>query len=105
MAREFSGVVLEAAAARGLVENLVVDDEAQAYSCDPAILRSFVRKPGIELGKFAGVEVALRDGDEIDVAAGFVESVVGQRAPEVEPDEIVAEDRGEAGGHRVKKVG
>ena len=62
-------------------------------------------EPLIQFGKFAIVEVSSRDAHAIDVAAGLVERVVGQRAPQIDANEILAEYRGEIGGHLLKKVG
>ena len=105
MPHKCSFVVIEAAASRCRVEKFVVDYEADFDSLDPRGLLLFVLEPLIESGKFAVVEVSSGDADAIDIATGLVERVVGQRAPQVDADEIPPENREEIGGHRLKKFG
>ena len=62
-------------------------------------------EPFIEFGKLTVVEVSARDNNTIDIAASLVERVVGQRAPQVDTNKIVAENGREVGGHHLKKVG
>src|SRR4029077_3365599 len=86
-------------------EEFIIDDEGHVDAFDPAVLLRFVFKPLIQVGKFAVIEVPSCDADAIYVAAGIVERVVGQRAPEVDADEIPPKYRGEISGHSLKKVG
>jgi len=51
-------------------------------------LFSPVPEPIIQFGKLAVIEVSPRDANAIDVAASFVESLVGQRAPKIDTNEI-----------------
>src|ERR1700719_3265922 len=104
MADESSHVVVEAAASRRLVEKFMVDDEAHVDSLDPAVFPFFVLEPLIQFGKLAVMEVSPCDDNAIDVAAGLVESVVGQRTPQINADKIPQEYRGEIGDYRLKKV-
>ncbi|MGA8554305.1 MAG: hypothetical protein WB630_07785, partial [Candidatus Acidiferrales bacterium] len=45
------------------------------------------------------------DGDAIDIAAHLVERIVGQRAPQIDSNEIPTEYLGEIGCHRLQKAG
>lgn len=105
MPEELSHAGVEAAAFRRLVEKLMVDHEAHVNSTDPAVLLPLVLEPFFQLGKLAVVEVWSRDANAIDVAAGLVERVIGQRAPEADANQVLTKHRGEIGGHRLKKAG
>jgi hypothetical protein len=83
----------------------MVDDKAHLDAAGPAAVFLLVLEPLVQLGKLSVVEVSPRDADAIDVAAGLVERVIGQRAPQVDAHEIPTEDRGEFGGHPLKKAG
>jgi len=68
-------------------------------------LLRFVFEPLIQFRKFAVVEVSPGDAHAIDIAASLVECFVGQRAPQVDANEIPMQNRGKIGGHRFQKVG
>src|ERR1700694_4256662 len=105
MADEFTGVVVEAAASRTLVKKLMVNDEAHVDSSHPAVVLAFVLEPFIQFGKLAVVEVSPRNANAIDVAATLVEGLVGQRAPQVDANEIATQDGREIRGHHLKEFG
>src|SRR2546425_13274792 len=105
MAEEFSRVVIEAAASRTLVEKLLVNDETHIDSFHPAVVLAFVLEPVIQFRKLALVEVSPRDANAIHIAASLIEGPVGQRAPEIDANEVLSEYGGEIGGHHLKKVG
>lgn len=88
MADEFTGAVIEAVVSRTLVKELMVNDEAHVHSSHPGVVLAFVPEPIIQFGKLAVIEVSPRDANAIDVAASFVESLVGQRAPKIDTNEI-----------------
>ena len=105
MAEEFSRVVIEAAASRTFVEKLLVNDETHIDSFHPAVVLAFVLEPVIQFRKLALVEVSPRDANAIHIAASLIEGLVGQRAPEIDANEVLSEYGGEIGGHHLKKVG
>ena len=105
MADEPSRVVIEATASRTFVEKLLVDDETHICSLHPAVVLAFVLEPVIQFRKLALVDVSPRDPNAIHVAASFIEILVGQRPPEIDPNEVLSEDGGEIGNHHLKKVG
>src|SRR5215831_19481607 len=105
MADEFSRVMVEATASRGFVEEFIVDDEAHFESFHPAVVLACVLEPLIQFGKLTVVEVSPCDDNAIDVAASLVEGLVGQRAPQINANEIVWQYGGEIRGHHLKKVG
>jgi hypothetical protein len=88
MADEFTGVIVESAAPRTLVKELMVNDEAHVDSSHPAVVLDFVPEPFVQFRKLTIVEVSPRDANAIDVAASLVEGLVGQRAPKVDTNEI-----------------
>src|SRR3989442_3077776 len=105
MADEFTGVVVEAAASGTLVKKLMVNDEAHVDSSHPAVVLAFVLEPFMYFGKLAIVEVPPCDANAIDVATSFVEGLVGQRAPQIDANEIATQDGREIRGHHLKKFG
>ena len=94
MADEPSRVVIEATASRTFVEKLLVDDETHICSLHPAVVLAFVLEPVIQFRKLALVDVSPRDPNAIHVAASFIEILVGQRPPEIDPNEVLSEDGG-----------
>jgi hypothetical protein len=82
----------------------MVDYETQVESSDPTVLLRFPLEPLVQFRKLAVVEIAPRDANTVDVAAGLIEGVIGQRAPQVKAHEIPAEYQGKFSGHRMKKV-
>ena len=87
-ADEFTGVVVEAAAPRTLVKELMVNDEVHVDSSRPVVVLDFVPEPFVQFGKLTVVEVSPRDANAIDVAASLVEGLIGQRAPKIDTNEI-----------------
>jgi len=105
MADEFTRVVVEAAAPRTLVKQLMVNDEAHVDSSHPAVVLALVLEPFIQFGKLTVIEISPRDANAIDVAASLVEGLVGQGAPKVDANEIAAQDGREVRGQHLKKFG
>jgi hypothetical protein len=91
MADKSPGVVMEATAARSLVEKLILDDKAHVDSFLPAVALGRDVEPVIQTGKLTVVKGTRCDDDAIDIAASLIEGFVSQRAPEVNANEILAE--------------
>ncbi len=81
---------------------VIVDDAAHVDSLHPAGAIGFVLEPDIQVGKLTIVKISQRDYDAIDVAASLVESLVCQRASQVNANEIPSEY---GGGNLLKEIG